>query len=210
MSPAVAMIGLGEAGSAIATDLVTAGASVRGWDPVAPAPDGVEAAADAADAVTEADVVISANSAAVALDVAGSTVATLGEGQVFADLNTAAPALKRELAKAVGPTGALFADVALIGPVPGNGLRTRALVSGDGAESFAADARAARDAGHRGGRGARRSGGPQAGTERLREGIGGGDRRVARGSSISSASRSGSTPISSGPSRTRTERSCSG
>jgi 3-hydroxyisobutyrate dehydrogenase-like beta-hydroxyacid dehydrogenase len=137
MSPAVAMIGLGEAGSAIATGLVAAGASVRGWDPVAPAPDGVEAAATAVDAVAGADVVISANSAAVALEVAESAAATLGEGQVFADLNTAAPALKRELAKAVGPTGALFADVALIGPVPGNGLRTRALVSGDGAESFA-------------------------------------------------------------------------
>jgi 3-hydroxyisobutyrate dehydrogenase-like beta-hydroxyacid dehydrogenase len=35
-------------------------------------------------------------------------------------------------------TRASFADVALIGPVPANGLRTRALVSGDGAESFAA------------------------------------------------------------------------
>ena len=137
MTPAVAMIGLGEAGSAIAADLVAAGASVRGWDPVAPAPDGVEGAATAGDAVAGTDVVISANSAAVALEVAESAAETLSEGQVFADLNTAAPALKRELAKAVGPSGALFADVGLIGPVPGNGLRTRALVSGDGAESFA-------------------------------------------------------------------------
>lgn len=138
MSTAIAMIGLGEAGSAIATDLVAAGASVRGWDPVAPVPDGVEAASDAADAAAGTDVVISANSAAVALEVAESASAGLGEGQVFADLNTAAPALKRELARAVAGTGALFADVALIGPVPGNGLRTRALVSGDGAEPFAA------------------------------------------------------------------------
>jgi 3-hydroxyisobutyrate dehydrogenase-like beta-hydroxyacid dehydrogenase len=137
MSPAVAMIGLGEAGSAIATDLVAAGASVRGWDPVAATPGGVEAASGAAEAVAGADVVISANSAAVALEVAESVAPALGEGQVFADLNTAAPALKRELAEAVGPTGALFADVALIGPVPRNGLRTRALVSGDGAGSFA-------------------------------------------------------------------------
>ncbi|HKH22305.1 MAG TPA: DUF1932 domain-containing protein [Solirubrobacterales bacterium] len=138
MSTAIAMIGLGEAGSAIAADLVAAGASVRGWDPVAPVPDGVEVASDAADAAAGTDVVISANSAAVALEVVESAAAGLGEGQVFADLNTAAPALKRELARAIAGTGAMFADVALIGPVPGNGLRTRALVSGDGAESFVA------------------------------------------------------------------------
>ena len=132
------MIGLGEAGSAIAADLVAAGASVRGWDPAAPVPDGVEAASDTVGAAAGADVVISANSARVALEVAESVTAALGTGQVFADLNTAPPALKRELARAVAPTGARFADVALIGPVPGNGLRTRALVAGDGAEIFAA------------------------------------------------------------------------
>jgi 3-hydroxyisobutyrate dehydrogenase-like beta-hydroxyacid dehydrogenase len=139
VSTRFAMIGLGEAGSTIATDLVAAGASVRGWDPGAPVPDGVEAASDAAEAAAGTEIVLSANSAAVALEVVESAAAGLGEGhQVFADLNTAAPALKRELAKAVADAGALFADVALIGPVPGNGLRTRALVSGDGAERFAA------------------------------------------------------------------------
>jgi 3-hydroxyisobutyrate dehydrogenase-like beta-hydroxyacid dehydrogenase len=132
------MVGLGEAGSAIAIDLLAAGASVRGWDPVAAVPKGVEPASDAADAASGTDIVISANSAAAALDAARSVATALQEGQVFADLNTAAPALKRELAALVGGAGALFADVALIGPVPGNGLRTRALVSGDGAGTFAA------------------------------------------------------------------------
>lgn len=138
MSPAIGMLGLGEAGSAIAADLVAAGVSVRGWDPVAAAPEGVEPASDAAEAAAGADVVLSANSAAAALDAARSAAPSLGQGQVFADLNTAAPALKRELAEVIAAAGASFADVALIGPVPGNGLRTRALVSGDGAESFAA------------------------------------------------------------------------
>src|SRR5204862_192226 len=62
----------------------------------------------------------------------------LREGQVFADLNTAAPALKRDLADLIGGTGAAFADVALMRPVPGNGLATPALASGRGAEPFAA------------------------------------------------------------------------
>lgn len=138
MSPAIGMVGLGEAGSAIAIDLLAAGATVRGWDPVAAVPKGIEPASDAAGAASGADVVISANSAAAALDAARSVAPALQEGQVFADLNTAAPALKRELAALVGGAGALFADVALIGPVPGSGLRTRALVSGDGAGTFAA------------------------------------------------------------------------
>jgi 3-hydroxyisobutyrate dehydrogenase-like beta-hydroxyacid dehydrogenase len=138
VSPSIGMIGLGEAGSAIAVDLLAEGASVRGWDPAAATPEGVEPASDAADAAAGTEIVMSANSAAVALDAARSVVPVLREGQVFADLNTAAPSLKRDLAEVVSGTGASFADVALIGPVPGNGLRTRALVSGDGAESFAA------------------------------------------------------------------------
>jgi 3-hydroxyisobutyrate dehydrogenase-like beta-hydroxyacid dehydrogenase len=138
VSPAIGMIGLGEAGSAIAADLVGAGATVRGWDPVAAAPEGVEPGSDAADAAAGTEVVMSANSAAVALEVARSAAPALGGGQVFADLNAAAPSLKRDLAEVIRGSGASFADVALIGPVPGNGLGTRALVSGDGAERFAA------------------------------------------------------------------------
>lgn len=138
MSATVAVIGLGEAGSAIATDLVSAGATVRGWDPVAPAPSGIEPAPNAAGAADGADVVLSANSAAVALEVAESVLAVLGAGQVYADLNTAAPALKRELAERVADRGVLFADVALMRPVAGRGLATPALASGSGAESFAA------------------------------------------------------------------------
>jgi 3-hydroxyisobutyrate dehydrogenase-like beta-hydroxyacid dehydrogenase len=138
VSHAIGMIGLGEAGSAIAVDLLSAGATVRGWDPVASVPDGVEPAMDAPDAAAGAEVVLSANSAAVAAEAAESVASALHEGQVFADLNTGTPALKRELSELVGRTGALFADVALIGPVPGNGLATPALASGPGAKAFAA------------------------------------------------------------------------
>ena len=138
MTVTVAVIGLGEAGSAIAADLVSAGATVRGWDPVAAPPDGVETAQDAAGAANGADLVLSANSAAVALEVAESVLAALRPDELYADLNTAAPAVKREVAGRVGDRAALFADVALIGPVAGRGLATPALVSGSGAESFAA------------------------------------------------------------------------
>ncbi len=63
-----------------------------------------------------------------------SVAAALPDGVLYADLNTAAPALKQELASALP---AQFVDVALVGVVPSTGLRTPALASGDGAERFA-------------------------------------------------------------------------
>lgn len=129
----VAVLGLGEAGGRIAADLVAAGCEVRGFDPVG-SPSGIELAASASAAVAGADVVVSVNSAAVALAVVCEVAGALPSGSVFADLNTASPSLKRELA-AASPVA--FADVALVGVVPATGLATRALASGEGAARFA-------------------------------------------------------------------------
>jgi 3-hydroxyisobutyrate dehydrogenase-like beta-hydroxyacid dehydrogenase len=60
----------------------------------------------------------------------------LRPGQVYADANTSGSALKEELAALVSPTGAAFADVALMAPVLGRGLRTPAAASGPGADEF--------------------------------------------------------------------------
>jgi 3-hydroxyisobutyrate dehydrogenase-like beta-hydroxyacid dehydrogenase len=133
----IAVIGLGEAGSELARDLAGAGALVRGFDPARPAVDGVDLVATAPDAVRDAEVVLSVNAASVAEQVAGSVAGALGDGAVFADLNTASPGAKRAVAAVVAPAGARFADVALMAPVAGRGLRTPALASGDGAERFA-------------------------------------------------------------------------
>ncbi len=102
---------------------------MRGYDPAVP-----DGAPDAPAAVGAADVVLSVNSAKVAVEVAREAVAALGPTAVYADLNTAAPALKRELAALVGRR---FADVALLGPVPAKGIGTPALASGPGAHAFA-------------------------------------------------------------------------
>ena len=130
----IAVLGLGEAGGRIAADLAAAGCVVRGWDP-ARSLAGITNAASGDEAVRGADVVLSINAAAVALQAAAGVAAALPAGVLYADLNTAAPALKQELASALP---AQFADVALVGVVPSTGLRTPALASGDGAERFAA------------------------------------------------------------------------
>ncbi len=129
----VAVLGLGEAGGRLAADLVAADCTVRGWDPVR-RPSEIDNADSAAGAVGGADVVLSVNVASVALEVAASVSGALGASALYADLNTASPQVKRELAVRLPVE---FADVALVGIVPTSGLATPVLVSGAGAERFA-------------------------------------------------------------------------
>jgi 3-hydroxyisobutyrate dehydrogenase-like beta-hydroxyacid dehydrogenase len=51
-------------------------------------------------------------------------------GAIYADLNTASSAGKVRLAGLAAGAGAAFADVALMAPVPGKGLRTPMLAAG--------------------------------------------------------------------------------
>jgi 3-hydroxyisobutyrate dehydrogenase-like beta-hydroxyacid dehydrogenase len=129
-----ALLGLGEAGGRFARDLRAAGAEVRGWDPL---PETGPDASGPAEAADGADVVMSQNSAADAEEAARSVLEVLRPGQVLAELNTGSPELKATLAGLVAPTGALFADVALMAPVPGRGIGTPSLASGPGAARFA-------------------------------------------------------------------------
>ena len=135
---AVAVLGLGEAGSRLAADLAAAGVEVRGYDPD---PDrdvpSIARARDAASAATGSDVVLSVNSARAALDAATEVLPALRESTIYADLNTASPDLKRELAALVAEAGLPFVDVALLGPIPQQGLRAPVLASGAGAPAFA-------------------------------------------------------------------------
>ena len=137
MTLEVAVLGLGEAGGTIASDLAAAGCAVRGWDPVAAPTAAVDRTDTPTEAVAGADLVLSLTTAAHAIGAAASVASALTAAQLYADLNTTAPTLKREVAALVGRTGAGFADVALLGPVPTRGVGTPALASGDGAERFA-------------------------------------------------------------------------
>lgn len=133
----VAVLGLGEAGSEIAAGLCAAGAVVRGFDPRVPATGGVTACAGDADASRGAAVVVSltcAHEAEVALTAA---LPAMRGGAIYADLNTASSALKAHLASLAAAAGVGFADVALMAPVPGSGLRTPMLAAGPAAGEFA-------------------------------------------------------------------------
>jgi 3-hydroxyisobutyrate dehydrogenase-like beta-hydroxyacid dehydrogenase len=133
----IAVLGLGEAGSEIARDLVHAGADLRGYDPKVTPGDGVTPRQNEADAVRDADLVLSVNSGQDAMTALTNAMPQLPSAAVWADLNTSSPSVKVALADALADTGNPVVDVALMAPVPGKGLATPMVASGDGAQRFA-------------------------------------------------------------------------
>ncbi len=132
----VAVLGLGEAGGAITKDLVAAGAQVRGYDPAVSAPPGVTDTGGEAEAVRGSDLVLSVNSSAASMDALRAGREGAGPRTIWADLNTASPEKKRQLAEEAQRHGIGFVDVELMTPVPGNGLRTPMLTSGTAAQAY--------------------------------------------------------------------------
>lgn len=137
-APVVAVLGLGEAGSEVAAGLVAAGAAVRGYDPRVPALAGVVECGSDADAARGADIVIALTSAHEAIETLRLALPGIDGTTIYADLNTSSAGLKTSLAELAVEAEIGFADVALMAPVPGLGLRTPMLVSGPAAERFAA------------------------------------------------------------------------
>jgi 3-hydroxyisobutyrate dehydrogenase-like beta-hydroxyacid dehydrogenase len=133
----IALLGLGEAGSEIGRDLVAAGADVRGYDPKGLVVEGVQPRGSEAEAVADADLVLSANSSHDAVTALVNALPALRPGTVWADLNTASPGVKAALVEQLAGRDVPVVDVALMSPVPGKGLRTPMLVSGEGAERYA-------------------------------------------------------------------------
>jgi 3-hydroxyisobutyrate dehydrogenase-like beta-hydroxyacid dehydrogenase len=115
----IAVLGLGEAGSVIARDLLAAGVQVRGYDPAVTAAPGITDTGGEAEAARGADLVLSVNSAQAAVDAFRAGLSGLRRDALWADLNTASPGTKRQLAGVAEAGGVPFADVAMMAPVPG-------------------------------------------------------------------------------------------
>lgn len=77
----------------------------------------------------------SANSA---LAVAKSVIPQLKAGQVYIDMNSAAPTVKAEIAQIPHNEGVMFCDAAVMGTVPGNKHKVPMFLAGNGAAKFAA------------------------------------------------------------------------
>lgn len=132
----VAVLGFGEAGIDFARDLVAAGADVRGFDPKVAAPQGVRQRVGDADAVRDAELVFSLTTATEAEQALRASLPGLSPGTLWAEANTAGPALKVRLAELARNAGTELVDVAIMAPVPGTGLHTPMYVSGSAATRF--------------------------------------------------------------------------
>ncbi|HYZ97610.1 MAG TPA: DUF1932 domain-containing protein, partial [Acidimicrobiales bacterium] len=114
-----------------------AGVEAHGHDPADVAtPAGVARHDDPRAAAAGAGLVLAVTAAADATGALTQALGAIPRGAVYADLSTAAAGLKRRLAGIAADAGLGFADVALMAPVPGTGLRTQALASGPGAKEF--------------------------------------------------------------------------
>lgn len=134
----ICIFGLGEAGSLFAADLIAAGAEVAGYDPAeVVAPDGLRRAAHPALAVRRAELIMSFTAAADAGDALLQAIDAVDRSALYADMSTAPPSLKIELAQLAERRGIGFVDGAMMALVPGNGVSTPCLASGPGAHRFA-------------------------------------------------------------------------
>ena len=130
----IAIFGLGEAGSLIASDLASEGLDIQAYDPAeVPTPAKVTRRSDPSEAVNGATIVMSITAAADARTAMAQAWTAIGNSTIYADLSTAAPGLKRDLAGVASEKGVPFCDVALMAPVPGTGLSTPAFAAGTGA-----------------------------------------------------------------------------
>lgn len=131
----IGVFGLGEAGSLIAADLAAAGQIVTGFDPAeVDTPTGVTRVDNPVAAVREADVVIALTGGPDAVGALAQALEQIPPTALYADFSTNTAGAKKDLAVLASHHGIAFVDIALMGTVPGNGLRTTALASGNGAE----------------------------------------------------------------------------
>jgi len=144
----IALIGFGEAGSILGGDLVKAGCQVAMYDILLDAAQtraamlekaqglGVVPKDTLAQAVTGADLVISAVTAASASVAASGAAAVMRPGQIFLDINSVAPSTKRAESAAVAAAGADYVEGAVMAAVPPQRLAVPILLAGRGQRSW--------------------------------------------------------------------------
>jgi 3-hydroxyisobutyrate dehydrogenase-like beta-hydroxyacid dehydrogenase len=138
--PNICLLGLGEVGQALAPELRPRAAALVAWDlkfadpasaPSRAAPRlEVLAAADARAAVAEADLVISAVTAAQTGEAARSVAPHLKRGAYYFDLNSCSPAARVDAAAAIDSAGGRFVEAAIMSPIAPRNAASPMLLGG--------------------------------------------------------------------------------
>jgi 3-hydroxyisobutyrate dehydrogenase-like beta-hydroxyacid dehydrogenase len=84
------------------------------------------------------DIMMSAVTANQALNAAEQNAPFLTADHIYADLNSVSPGLKQFIARVIESSGARFAEIAMMAPVPPYGHKVPMLAGGSGAEDFVA------------------------------------------------------------------------
>ncbi len=145
-TPRFASIGFGEVGQILARDLLAAGCDPTGvFDLKFADPDSVPSraavgpwrpAADAANAVRGAQLVISSVTAEQGLEAAKSVVGGIEPGAFFVDVNSVSPGVKRASAEAVNAAGGRYVEAAVMTAVPPHRIASPMLLRGPHAADF--------------------------------------------------------------------------
>ena len=147
-TPNISFIGFGEAGQAIASGLREGGIEqIVAWDILFPVAEGVKLKAagekmgvrlahSAAGAVAQADMIISAVTAASSYEAAESVAPHLSGNPYYLDINSVSPGRKQATAKLLDGR-ARYIDVAVIAPIHPKRHRTPLLIAGSHAEAAA-------------------------------------------------------------------------
>jgi 3-hydroxyisobutyrate dehydrogenase-like beta-hydroxyacid dehydrogenase len=145
-TPRVTFIGFGEAGQAMAAGLREESIEqIAAWDILFPRSEGeplrqagnkigVRAAASAADAVRDAEVIVSAVTAASSLQAAQSVAPYLTGNPFYLDVNSVSPGRKQATAKLLADR-ARYVDVAILSPIYPARHRSPMLLSGPHVEA---------------------------------------------------------------------------
>jgi 3-hydroxyisobutyrate dehydrogenase-like beta-hydroxyacid dehydrogenase len=147
MSLQVCLLGFGEVGQALAIDLDARGLSnLAAWDILftfadsaprrAAAGRAVRVAASIEDAVTDADLVISAVTAAQDVAAARSVVPHLKRDTYFLDVNSVSPGVKVEVSQIVEAAGGRYVESAIMSPINPKRAASPMLFGGPHAAEF--------------------------------------------------------------------------
>jgi 3-hydroxyisobutyrate dehydrogenase-like beta-hydroxyacid dehydrogenase len=147
----VGFIGFGEAGSAIANGLRSAGIDrlyafdinryVPAFGPLIQrraAESQTRLVESSSELAHESEILFSTVTSHAALDAAKQTAPFLAVRHVYADLNSVSPALKQQIAAVIAVSDARFVEAAVMAPVAPYGHRVPMLLGGPAATAFAA------------------------------------------------------------------------
>lgn len=142
----IALIGFGEVGQTLGADLLAAGVQVCAYDILFDRSDSapsrtaqtipVRRAVSAADAVRDAELVISAVTAAADLDAARSAAPALARGAFYLDLNSVSPAVKQAAAQIIEKAGGRYVEAAVMTPIASKRIASATLLGGPHASVY--------------------------------------------------------------------------